>query len=189
MIFETRWGVHARLIGLAHGDTVGRLCFVDVLMSMVVPSLIQCSGERCDTPSPVVSSSEVVRTLGQNQLRLRDVALTDGNCGVHAFFLSVAELADFAGNFKVKTKTAQLITHLRRVAVQWMKDWLRIAYIIDSADTDAQLKSLLGVITIHIDQFEPSRLMRVNKKIIISLSLYHYLIIIIMIIIIIYCYH
>ena len=103
-----------------------------VLMSSLVPFLIQCSDRRCDTPLPAVSSPELVRTLGQNHLVLRDDTLCDGNCGVHAFFLSLADFADrnltikqicaWKALSKVKTKTAQLIKHLRQIAVQWMRD-------------------------------------------------------------------
>ena len=77
-------------------------------------------------------SSELVQTLAQNQLILREDTLSDGNCGLHAFFLSLADFADrncglkqsraWKALAKVKTKTAHLIKHLRRVAVEWMTD-------------------------------------------------------------------
>jgi len=101
-------------------------------MSSLVPFLIQCADRRCDTPSPVDDSSALVRSLAQNQLLLRDDTTRDGNCGVHAFFLSLADFADrnlaikqisaWKALSKVKTNTAQLIKHLREVAVQWMRD-------------------------------------------------------------------
>ena len=97
-----------------------------------MPFLIQCADRRCDTPSPVVSSSDLVRNLAQNQLVVRDDTSRDGNCGVHGFYLSLADFADrihaikqtraWKALSKVKTNTAQLIKHLRVVAVQWMRD-------------------------------------------------------------------
>ena len=63
---------------------------------------------------------------------MREDTKADGNCGVHAFFLSLADFADrnhaikqtraWKVLSKVKTNTAQLIKHLREVAVQWMRD-------------------------------------------------------------------
>ena len=102
------------------------------LMSSLVPFLIHCADRRCDTPSPVCSSSALVRSFAENQLLLRDDTTRDGNCGVHALFLSLADFADrnlaikqlraWKALSKVKTNTAQLIKHLREVAVQWMRE-------------------------------------------------------------------
>ena len=101
-------------------------------MSTLLPFWILCASKRCDHPLPVASSSALVRNLAQNQLLLRDDTMADGNCGVHAFFLSLANCVDrnhaikqtraWKALSKVKTNTAQLIKHLREVAVQWMRD-------------------------------------------------------------------
>ena len=100
-------------------------------MSSLLPFLIHCSDRRCNIPSPASSSPELVRTLGQNRLVLRDDTLCDGNCGVHAFYLSLADIADrnhaikklsaWKELSKVKAWNTQLITYLRKVAVKWMK--------------------------------------------------------------------
>ena len=101
-------------------------------MSSLLPFLIQCADKRCDPPSPVVSSSALGRSLAQNQLSLREDTAADCNCGVHGFFLSLADFADRNAGIrqiqpwknlsKVRTNRAQLIKHLRMVAVQWMEE-------------------------------------------------------------------
>ena len=100
-------------------------------MSSLLPFLIQCSDRRCNTPSPVASAPDLVRTLWHNGLVLRDDTLCDGNCGVHAFYLSLADIANrnhaikklsaWKELSKVKAWNTQLITYLRKVAVKWMK--------------------------------------------------------------------
>ena len=62
--------------------------------SSLMPFLIQCADRRCDIPSPVFFSSVLVQNLAQNQLVVRDDTSRDGNCGVHGFYLSLADLAD-----------------------------------------------------------------------------------------------
>jgi len=101
-------------------------------MSSLLPFLVVFADRRCDPPTPVASSAALVQNLAQNQLLLRDDTTKDGNCGVHAFFLSLADFADrnhaikqtraWKALSKVKTKTAQLIKPLREVAVKWMRD-------------------------------------------------------------------
>ena len=91
-----------------------------------------CADKRCDPPSPVASSSALVQSLACNQLLLREDTKADGNCGVHAFFSSLADFADrnhvikqtkvWKALSKLKTKAAQLTKHLWEVAVKWMRD-------------------------------------------------------------------
>ena len=75
---------------LADRSSVQSLCCGHVLMSSLVPFLIQRSGKCRDTPSLVVPVAELVRSPRQDHLRLRGDTLGDGNCGVHAFFLSLS---------------------------------------------------------------------------------------------------
>ena len=48
-------------------------------MSSLLPFLIVFADKRCDPPSPVASSSALVRHLAQNQVLLRDHTKADGN--------------------------------------------------------------------------------------------------------------
>ena len=103
-----------------------------MMMTSLLPFLILCADRKCDPPLPHASSSALVRNLAANQLLLNDDTSRDGNCGVHAFYLSLADFADrhhavkatraWKELSKVKANTAQLIKHLREVAVQWMRD-------------------------------------------------------------------
>ena len=63
---------------------------------------------------------------------LRDDTLADGNCGIHAFFLSLCDFVRQSLFMKrsaawkrlsaVMPNTADTIQHLRKVAVDWMAD-------------------------------------------------------------------
>ena len=101
-------------------------------MSALVPFLINCGTRRCGAPGPVARAPGLVQWLAQNQLRLCEETVADGNCGVHAFFLSLADFARHTPGLKTSNSwkqlskatktTAQLIKHLRGVAVTWMTD-------------------------------------------------------------------
>ena len=101
-------------------------------MSGLVLILFQYANRRCDAPVPVESRPTLVNWLAQHQLILCEDTTTNGNCGIHAFWLSLADFARHTPNFKKNnawkqlskksTNTSQLIKHLRDVAVTWMKD-------------------------------------------------------------------
>ena len=100
-------------------------------MSVLVPFLVQCADKRCGVPSPVVDAPELVRWLAQNQLRLCLDTVADGNCGIHAFYLSLVDFVRHSPGLKTSaawkqlskttSRTADVIQHLRGVAVKWMQ--------------------------------------------------------------------
>ena len=106
-------------------------------MTSLVPLLIEHANKRCGAPAPIVSAPpQLVVWLAQNGLILRDDTLSDGNCGIHAFLLSLVDFADRNPTIKATNKYKQLsrllkkgstatqhiTNHMRGVAAQWMRD-------------------------------------------------------------------
>ena len=101
-------------------------------MSDLEPLLISYGDRRCRAPSSVDPLPQLVLFLAQNELMLREDTLTDGNCGVHAFCLSLIDFADrnpairstlaWKQFSKVRLNTSNAIKHLREVGVKWMTD-------------------------------------------------------------------
>ena len=98
----------------------------------LLPLLINYAGKRCGPPSPVVDAPRLTQWLAQNSLMLRHDTLADGNCGIHAFFLSLCDFARLNPGFKTSAawkrlsrlsfNVADTVQHLRKVAVDWMAD-------------------------------------------------------------------
>ena len=99
-------------------------------MSSLVPLLISYDNRRCRGPSSVDVPPELALWIAQNGLMLREDTLADGNCGIHAFCLSLIDFADrypaikssqaWKQIAKVRRNTSHAVKHLREVAVKWM---------------------------------------------------------------------
>ena len=96
------------------------------------PLLTDYATRRCEPPSSFVAApARLIQWLAQNGLQLCEDTATDGDCGIHAFYLSLCDLARRNPGFKNtaawkrlsrvnKDNHAELMQHLRRVAVDWM---------------------------------------------------------------------
>ena len=108
-----------------------RLWPLIIRMTSLLPLLIKYSSYTCGVPSPIVPAPQLIRELAHNGLVLRDDTRADGNCGIHGFYLSLADFADrsqamknsnaWKNCTKLRRDTDKVIQHLRGAAVKWMK--------------------------------------------------------------------